>query len=325
MQHASAELDTGLQIAAANEPPLTGALAGLKILGIEDFDYYRSAIAAGEQVGWSYYFPFLLTQHRPGRSALLIDIDEGSICLYIWRVREGKPRLDIHSAPAPMNTSVLRRCLERASDFNGDRSTRVMRIDAKDSDAVATLPELRVWPRKKQYIFLPENYVDLAGKKYYTVRRNVSRVERLPDVEVRPFIPDDKKACRDLLYAWKKIHRDTHGTAGGVGISRRGLDMLGQLPDDTLRGQVILVDGKLSAFAFAGEIRPGLGCSFERKCDTSLRGMSYFQLRSLLLSLQEYPRVNDGSDTGRTGLRQLKDSFRPIEMHVEFRARYRNA
>ncbi len=36
--------------------------------------------------------------------------------------------------------------------------------------------------------------------------------------------------------------------------------------------------------------------------------------------LGEFDLVNDGSDAGRTGLRRLKDSFRPVEMHIEYSA-----
>jgi hypothetical protein len=69
-----------------------------------------------------------------------------------------------------------------------------------------------------------------------------------------------------------------------------------------------------------GEIRPGLACFFERKCDTQVRGLSYFQFRRLLTQLRDFDLVNDGSDAGSAGLRQLKQSFRPVAMHAEFRA-----
>ncbi len=58
---------------------------------------------------------------------------------------------------------------------------------------------------------------------------------------------------------------------------------------------------------------------FEAKSDTSVRGLSYFQRHSLLSKLRDFDLVNDGSDAGRPGLRQLKNNFRPVEMHVEYR------
>ena len=77
------------------------------------------------------------------------------------------------------------------------------------------------------------------------------------------------------------------------------------------------------AVAFGGEIRPGLACSFERKCDTEVRGLSYFHFRSLFLRLRDYQLVNDGSDAKRAGLRQLKESFRPVARHLEYQATQR--
>lgn len=301
-------------------PTTSGALSGLKVLAPSDFHTYREAAAAGAPMGWSYYFPFLLTQNRSGRSALLVDHDDGSVCIYHWRIRDSRPRLDIHSAPMPMSVAVLERCFERANDFNGDKSARCGRIDTKDTDAVLSLPWLRLKKKKSQYLFAPARYADLSGKAYYTVRRNVRRVQGLPDIEVRPFAEPDATACHDLLRQWRARHRAAHGGAGGFGISRRAIDLVALLPDDVLRGQIILINGQMAAFAFGGELRPGLACSFERKCDTDVRGLSFFQLHSLLLSLADFELVNDGSDNGRPGLRQLKDSFRPAAMHTEYAA-----
>ena len=81
--------------------------------------------------------------------------------------------------------------------------------------------------------------------------------------------------------------------------------------------------GQLAAFAFGGEIRPGVACFFEAKSDGSVPGLAYAHRRNFMLNLQDYDVVNDGSDTGRPGLRQLKDSFRPVAMHAEYRATQR--
>ena len=218
-----------------------------------------------------------------------------------------------------MNVRVVKRCIERANDFNGDFFARILRIDEKDVDALSAA-EIYATQRKTQYIYSPSSYNELGGKKFYTIRRNVSLIEKLPDVQVLPYSAAHKDACLALLKRWGKIHREVHKTKGGLGTSRRAIDLASVLPESVLRGQVVLVDGHLSAFAFGGEIRPGVACSFERKCESALRGLSYFQLRSFLLSFQDYTYVNDGSDAGRTGLRQLKESFRPIMKHVEFRA-----
>jgi hypothetical protein len=305
-------------------PEFSGALAGLRVLSVADRTRYKAAVASVQAMGWGYYFPNLLAQRRPGRRAVLVGEEDGSLCLFRWERDDAQARLDLYLPPLPMNGSVLGHCLERANDFNGDRSARVLRIDAKDAEAVAAVGGLRVRERRSQYLFAPAIYADLAGRERHTIRRHVVLVERLPDVEVAPYsAARHAEACRALLARWKENHRDAHGTAGGVGGSLQAIELAGQLPQDDLRGEVVLIDGRLAGFAFGGEIRPGLACSFERKCDNDVRGLSYFQFRSLLLRLRDFELVNDGSDAGRAGLAQLKDSFRPVAMHAEFRATQR--
>lgn len=299
---------------------ITGALAGLKIADIDDLDRYKAAVERGRQMGFGYYFPYLLALNR-SRSATLMIEDEGSLCVFRWRVEDARQRLDLHVPPIPMNLPVLRRCLERANDFNGRFSARILRIDAADAPVLTGLPYLRVRERRQQYIFAPSTYENLAGKRLHTVRRNVVQVERLPDVHVAPYAPSHADECMELLSRWKETHREMHGGAGGAGITRRTIELAGRLPARDLRGEVVFIGGRLVAFAFGGEIRPGLACSFDRKCDSAVRGLTFFQIRSFLLGLNDFERVNDGSDTRRKGLRQLKDSFRPIEMHTEFRAK----
>jgi hypothetical protein len=299
-------------------PALAGPLEGLKLLDAGDLRDYVAAVTAGRQMGWKYYFPYLLSLRRDEQRTVLYAEDAGSVCIFVRRIEDEKPRLDLFVAPAPMSIPVLRRCIERANESNGDFSARVMRIDAKDVDAVAAAG-IRVRPRKSQYLFAPRAYTDLKGKSFYTIRRNVALIERLSGVEVVPYSVVHRDACFALLERWKKAHREQHGTQGGVGTSRAAIELAGTLPADVLRGEVIFIDGRLVAFAFGGQIRPGLACFFERKCDSEIRGLSYFQLRSFLLRLREFELVNDGSDAGRPGLRQLKDSFRPVAMHGEYR------
>jgi len=304
-------------------PELTGALAGLKVLDLDDRERYRRAVEAGSQMGFGYFFPYLLTHHRTGRSAVLVTEDSGSFCVFRWEVRDSKERLDLYLPPIPSNLTVLERCLERANEFNQDYSARVVRIDAKDAEAISAIPWLVVRQRRLQYLFSPATYEDLAGRKLRTVRRNVVLIEQLPGIQVEPYSRRHATACLDLLARWSRAHAEAHGGQGGAGVTKRTIELSSELPESELRGEVILHDGALVGFAFGGEIRPGLGCSFERKCDTHLRGLTWFQFLRLFLGLKDCAIVNDGSDAGRAGLRQLKESFRPVGMHAEFRAKQR--
>ena len=173
--------------------------------------------------------------------------------------------------------------------------------------------------RREQYLFNPADFDDLGGSRLRTVRRNVSAIEKLPNVELRPYRPEDAEACYRLLDAWTAEHRERHGTSGGRSSARRMIRLAGALPETVLRGQVILIDGELVGYGFGGAIHSQLGCFHEAKCKSDIKGLTYYQRRSFLSSLRDYPLVNDGSDVGRQGLRQIKQSFRPTGMHREHR------
>jgi hypothetical protein len=300
----------------------SSTLNGLKVASPEDYRAYASTLERSRPRGSSYYLPGLLAYQRPGNREILIDEDDGSICIYRWLSSQGKSHLDIYLAPTPMNTAVLQRCIERANDYNRDKTARILRIDDDDASAVASLG-IRVRKRREQYLFSPDKYRDLAGKSLYTIRRNCSRIDKLNDVRVESYSPDHAQSCHALLNRWRAQHRERHGSAGGYGSSKRIIDLAGKLPESALTGQVVIIEDTLVAFSFGGNIHSGMACSFERKCETQLNGLTYFQLRNFLLHLNDYEIVNDGSDAGRPGLRQLKDSFRPVQMHAEYRG-YQN-
>lgn len=305
------------------EPPTLPALEGLREISADDLPCYKAAIISGEQLGWGYYFPYLCARNLERRTSILIGEDDGSICIYLRRVRDGNAKLDVLLAPAPLNIPVLRRCLERTNEHNGDFSARVMKIDERDAAALAGIRHLRVRPRKSQYLYDPSTFRQLSGNRYRTFRRNVAMVEALPDVEIVTLAPEHIDDCRGLLKAWQRRHRASHGSSGAAGTSLLSLDLFGQLPQEDFNGEAVIVDGKLAAFSLGGEIRSGLGCYFEAKNDFDIAGLSYYLRRSYLLGMTGFSLVNDGSDTGRAGLKQLKDSLRPVAMHVEFRGHQR--
>ena len=295
------------------------ALDDLRAIQVSDLESFGHAVEAGQQLGWAYCLPYLMTRIRRSKSDILLGEDEGSICVYTRRERDYRTRLDLVLAPTPMRAPVLARCLERMNDFNGDRSARVLRIDEKDADSAASVPGLKVRPRNQQYLLAPESYASLGGKSFRTLRRQVACVEALSGVEVAEFSPIHREGAHRLLNEWSVAHRAVHETRGGVGSSRRAIDLTADFSGRKLFGEVVLLNGRLIAYALAGEIRSGVACFLEAKSDPQVHGLGYFHRYSFLRKQSAFQVFNDGSDTGRTGLGQLKRSLRPIGMHVEFR------
>jgi hypothetical protein len=297
----------------------TGALAGLGVLGASDLPRWKRALARGEASGFGCYFPYVLAHHRPGRSTVLVSEDAGSLCVFLRSDRGRDSQLDLFLNPIPMDVGVARRCLDRANEFNGNRTARILRIDGNHAELAAQVPGLRIRERRRQYLYAPRAYADLSGKKYRTLRTHLDKVRRLPGLEIVPYADRFAAACRALLQDWAERHRIAFGDSGGGGISARALAQLEVLSAPDLVGEVVLLGGRLVAYSLGGEIRPGVGCLLDSKSDRDVPGLGYLQRYNFLAAHPAFDLVNDGSDARRAGLRQLKDSFRPVAMHLEYR------
>jgi UDP-N-acetylmuramyl pentapeptide synthase len=313
--------DHGHPMAQAKRP--AGCLVGLQPLTREDIPRFKDALSAGKQLAWGYYVPFMLSVNHSPRRTLLWTIDEGSVCLF--NVSHDTPsHLDLYSPPFPGNAQVLRRCLERANDHNSDRSARIYWIDEQDMVTVKALGSVQIKIKELEYLYSPQDLMDLSGGGYRTVRRNVIRIANLTDLEVRAYRHEDGPACLRLLKQWEATQGLKYQALQGSSYTRACLQLEPLLPNQDLYGEVVLIAGEIRAFAFGGEIRPGLGCFFVTKCDTGIQGLSYYARHHFLTGMASYPLVNDSSDGGSAGLQQLKQSLRPRRMHIVYKAKQRS-
>lgn len=324
-------LTDGLREGAARDKaglrrvPFTGAescLAGLQPLRVEALPRYKGALVAGAQQAWGYYFPFMLSINRSQKRSLLWVEEEGSWCLFVLSQGE-QPRLDLYAPPFPANGPLLRRCLERANDHNGDRSARIYWIDEKDVALVKGLGTCAVRVKEHEYLYSPQALQDLSGSGYRTLRRNVNLIKGLADLEVRPYWAEDAPGCLRLLKQWEATQGLKYQALQGSSYTRACFALAPELDALDLHGQVALIAGEIRAFAFGGEIRPGLGCFFVTKSDTGLRGLSYFMRHHFLAGMRDCALVNDSSAGGSAGLEQLKQSLRPHSMHTVYKAKQR--
>src|SRR5262249_25566442 len=97
---APAVADDFLRFAA----PESATLDGLRWVGLSDLEDYKSRISAGNQMGFGYYFPYLLA--RNGAEDLFLGQEEGSVCVFVRRDWPSGPHLDLFLAPAPMNSKA---------------------------------------------------------------------------------------------------------------------------------------------------------------------------------------------------------------------------
>ncbi len=309
----------GTQAAYPLSHPL---LSDLRPLQLIDLPRFKRAIAAGQQQGWNFFFPYLLLVRLGSQSTrYLWQESDDSICVFRHRFGD-KSRLDLAFPPFPYQVSALLRALERTNDFNQSYDSKIYFIDEQDIPPLRSLNLFRFTKRNPQYLFSPEELSNLAGSRFQNLRRKISFARRRAEILIQPYGPEYTVQCRQLLDDWGS-HKEAQ--ANSLFFQRRyalnAFHFEPQMDKRDLQGFVYLVDEQVRAFTFGGEIRPGIGCLMLSIADPQVVGLSYFIRQHFFAAMQACNIINDGSDGGDHGLRGMKQRFRPCGFHIAYTAK----
>ncbi|MBK5941223.1 phosphatidylglycerol lysyltransferase domain-containing protein [Halochromatium roseum] len=294
-------------------------LSDLRPLQLTDLPRFKQAVIAGQQRGWNFYFPYLLFVRLGSQSArYLWEERNGSLCVFRHQYAR-KNRLDLAFPPFPYQESALLGALERSTDFNQSDNSRIYFIDEQDMPQLRQLNLFRLTKRNPQYLFSPKALSSLAGPQFQNLRRKISLASRRMEIDIQPYGPEYAAQCRQLLNDWE---RQKEKQSDSVFFQRRyalnAFHFAPQLDNRDLNGFVYLVNQQVRALTFGGEIRPNVGCLLLSIADPSNADLGYFIRQHFISTMQDYEIVNDGSDGGDHGLREMKQRFRPTGFHIAY-------
>lgn len=301
------------------------ALKGLRALQLTDLQRYKHELSSGDHKAWCYYFPFMYYFSMSSKRQLLIDEDEGSLCIYFLRLDKEEPRLNLYFPPLPMNRRVLYRCFQRIHEFQQNKSASVIWVDEHDAAQLTGLPSLRVLPREEEYLYASEVYKDISGRRFRKLRQNLRKVNALDNVEVRPYRRSDAEICIALMEEWRTKQGEKFEGRADRAYSRYCLRNFDIFQERDLFGRVFLLDGEIQSFGFCGETHETMGNLFIGKSNHQIQGLNYFMQYHLILAMENYPFINNASDMGLPGLKFAKEHLRPVAMHQTFKVRQRGA
>jgi hypothetical protein len=163
------------------------------------------------------------------------------------------------------------------------------------------------------YIYLREDLVTLSGKKYQPKRNHINKFTKQYTYEYRPITPDLVPECLTLECKWYKDNR-TDADAEELSHERHSLTFaLQHAVALGLMGGAICVDGQIIAFSFGAPINGSTFGVHVEKGDIRYDGVysiMNYEFASHIPS--RYTYVNREEDLGIPGLRQAKQSYRPV-------------
>lgn len=306
-------------LASVVDEQLIERLAGLSHIAMADQDIFVSALAQRCQRTYLHFFPFLHSFARAPNQPLLWEKVVGSICVYMLTNMHKVPNLRLYLPPFPFNSDALKWAEDRQRNFNGTAQCTIVWADQTSG------PELmergyRLAFRESEYIYDGDLVRAAEGSNFSRLRKNLSRVSRLEALTIRDYRPDDQAACLDLLVRWRKRRNDQGLETEGYGYTRRIVEHASEFRNGLLRGEVAVINDRLVGFTFGGQVTPTMDCIFIAISDHDIASLGYTLRHSFVSNGPQKKLFNDGEDGGNLGIREVKSSFRPVEMVHLYRA-----
>jgi hypothetical protein len=298
-------------------------LSGLAAIDIGDHKIFSDAVESKPITSHLHYFPFLnLFGNSVKKQVLLYEQVDGAILIYLLRQGKRRLRLSLYLPPFPFNLGALRHAQERMRDFNGNRVGQIVWLQESDVVPIARAG-FEVFFKEEEFIFDRAAVMALEGPGFRSLRQELSRAKKPGQVETRHYTAKDRAACIALVDDWWDRLVATGMKANGYSYTIACLEMADRFPPSLLNGLVVEVNGEVRGFAFSGSVTGTMGCNFLCITDNSFRGLPHLLRYHLMDEFPGLIHFNDSTDAGRPGLRELKQRFRPVEMHGLFGARER--
>ncbi len=170
------------------------------------------------------------------------------------------------------------------------------------------------------YIYLSEKLSTLSGKKLQSKRNMINRFRGAYDGrwEYRAITPENVDIARAYHEKWCHAHKCARDNSflGEACAVRRMLDHFERLG---MRGGLLYLDGEVIAYTLGCRAREDLYVVQIEKANSEIDGAyQMINQQFVLANCQEVRYVNREEDLGLPGLKQAKQSYKPVMMGKKF-------
>jgi len=164
------------------------------------------------------------------------------------------------------------------------------------------------------YLYSREEMVELAGRKFHKKKNLVNLFPGTYNYEGRPLTMEYQKDALGILDEWRSAHMEENDYEA----AREALQVFEEIE---LCGGIYFVEGVPAAYILGEELTPEMFVVHFEKGAGDFKGLLQFVNRSFASILPErYNIINREQDLGDEGMRQSKESYRPIGFVKKYRA-----
>jgi hypothetical protein len=157
------------------------------------------------------------------------------------------------------------------------------------------------------YLYLRTDLAELSGKKYHKKRNLVNAFTAAYHYREEPLTVEKIPEAITILDRWKA----DKGSDGDYVAAREALELFDDLK---MRGSIYYVDEKPAAYCLGESLAGGrmFAVHFEKGMD-QYKGIYQYVNQAFAASLPDsYTHINREQDLGDEGLRQAKETYRPV-------------
>ena len=161
------------------------------------------------------------------------------------------------------------------------------------------------------YVYLTEDLIKLEGNKYHGKKNHINKFKKNHAYTYASLTPDLVQECLALESQWCDI-RHCELFPGLAGEERAIYEALTNMDHLDFKGGVILLNGKVEAFALGEQLNPETAVIHIEKANPAFEGL--YQLINQEFCAHEWkdiPYINREQDLGEEGLRKAKLSYHP--------------
>ncbi len=163
------------------------------------------------------------------------------------------------------------------------------------------------------YVYSVEELTNLSGKRFHGKKNHVNKFKRLYDWEYRAITPENVSECISVFEQW---YQNKAEEIPGLDEEHEAVMELFQNWDKLdVRGGSLWVDGNMIAFSVGEPLCGKMAVIHLEHADTAYEGaFAMMNQQFLAHEWQDYTYVNREEDMGIPGMRQAKESYRPVFM-----------
>ncbi len=173
------------------------------------------------------------------------------------------------------------------------------------------------------YVYLAQDLINLSGRKFHGKKNHLNAFKKeYPDAKYLPITEEIIPKCREELNLWYKEHKRANPDDPFIGYEQAAIhEIFDHFDAFKLKGGAILIDNRVVAFTFGEKLNSDTAVIHVEKADPTVRGI-YVAINQAFVENEwsDMIYINREEDMGIDGLRQAKESYRPIKMIEKFNA-----